>query len=411
MPPSLASGAPDRPLRVLLAEPYDAGSHAAWLRGLQAHSRHAIETLTLPGRFWKWRMHGGALTLSRLLRERGAPAPDVLLASDMLDLAAFLSLARSSLSGTAVGLYFHENQLAYPVPRAEPGWDASRRRRAARRDEHYPFINLTSAMCADRVFWNSAHNRDSFLEALPAFLGRFPDFREPGAAASVAARSQVLPLGLDLAALRPQARPRLPGPPRIVWNHRWEHDKDPEAFFEVVGALAGEDQAFELIVLGERFVREPPVFARAKEALASRVRHWGFVDSRAEYAAWLHQGDIVVSTARHEFFGAAMCEAVACGCLPLAPRRLSYPEVFPASVHAQVLFEDETDLARRLRELLGDPSTVDPIEAHPLKAALAAAVATYDWSNMAPRYDEALARLAQDADGDGMASAVASSGA
>jgi glycosyltransferase involved in cell wall biosynthesis len=407
----LALGAPDRPLRVLIAEPYDAGSHAAWLRGLQAHSRHTIETITLPGRFWKWRMHGGALTLSRLLRERGTPAPDVLLASDMLDVAAFVSLARSSLAGTAIGLYFHENQLAYPTPRAEPEWDASRRRRAARRDEHYPFINLTSALCADRVFWNSAHNRDSFLEALPAFLGRFPDFREPGAAAAVAQRSEVLPLGLELRALRPAAQARLPGPPRIVWNHRWEHDKDPETFFEVVGVLAEEGLAFELIVLGERFVREPPVFARAKKALGARIRHWGFVDSRADYAAWLQQGDIVVSTARHEFFGAAMCEAVACGCLPLAPRRLSYPEVFARSMHEQVLYDDEQDLARRLRLLLDDPATVEPIETHPLKAALAAAVARYDWSNMAPRYDAALTSLARRADGGAGASEAASSGA
>ena len=51
--------------RVLLLSPYHGGSHRAFAEGLADHSRHEIVPLTLPARFWKWRMHGGAVTLAR----------------------------------------------------------------------------------------------------------------------------------------------------------------------------------------------------------------------------------------------------------------------------------------------------------------------------------------------------------
>ncbi|MCL5942884.1 MAG: DUF3524 domain-containing protein, partial [Actinobacteria bacterium] len=59
-------------LRVWALEPYYGGSHRQFLEGLQAHSTHEVTALTLPGRHWKWRMHGGALSLARQARERVA---------------------------------------------------------------------------------------------------------------------------------------------------------------------------------------------------------------------------------------------------------------------------------------------------------------------------------------------------
>ncbi len=41
------------------------------------HSEHQIDLLTLPARFWKWRMHGGAVTLARRFLENDQ-LPDLL---------------------------------------------------------------------------------------------------------------------------------------------------------------------------------------------------------------------------------------------------------------------------------------------------------------------------------------------
>ena len=48
-----------------------------------------------------------------------------------------------------------------------------------------------------------------------------------------------------------------------------------------------------------------------------------------DYHAALNRADWVLSTARHEFFGMAVAEALLAGCLPWLPNRLSYPELVP----------------------------------------------------------------------------------
>jgi hypothetical protein len=104
-------------LNIWLIEPYYTGSHRAWADGYTDLSRHSIELLTLPGRFWKWRMQGGAVTLAGIAQQLDQ-APDLFLASDMLNLPIFLSLGGARLASVPVALYFHENQLTYPL---QPG--------------------------------------------------------------------------------------------------------------------------------------------------------------------------------------------------------------------------------------------------------------------------------------------------
>lgn len=386
----LADRALARRRSVLLLEPYLAGSHEAWARGYRDASLHDVRLIGLPGRFWKWRMHGAAVTLARAI-ESSQIRPDLVLATDMLDLAAFLGLARRVLAGAAVALYMHENQLGYPRPRPDPGWSTSRRRRAERTDAHYPFVNLTSALCADLVLWNSAHNRDSFLHALPRFLRSFPDHREQAVVEEIATRSVVLPVGMDLASLDGPRADRPPGAPaRVVWNHRWEHDKAPEVFFAALDCLIEMGLPFEVVLLGESFSIVPGVFDQARRRLGPRLLHCGFVPNRTEYGRWLRSADVVVSTARHEFFGTAVCEAVYCGARPVLPRSLAYPELVPANLHDLVLYDGFDDLVARLAHALGRPRD----EVVP---ALKERIGAFDWRRIAGRYDRILGDLAREA--------------
>ncbi|MFA6687806.1 MAG: DUF3524 domain-containing protein, partial [Desulfuromonas sp.] len=52
-------------MNIALLEPFMTGSHAAWAQGYAAHSQHKVEIFNLEGKHWKWRMHGGAVTLAR----------------------------------------------------------------------------------------------------------------------------------------------------------------------------------------------------------------------------------------------------------------------------------------------------------------------------------------------------------
>ncbi|MEA3334463.1 MAG: DUF3524 domain-containing protein [Chloroflexota bacterium] len=377
------------PQKVLLLEPYFTGSHATWAEGLARHSRHDVTLLTLPGRFWKWRMHGAAVTLARRLKESRL-RPNVILASDMLDLATFLALSRDVTGGVPVALYFHENQLAYPANPVDQSWDDSRRRRtqSAGTDMHYPFINYTSALAADRILWNSRFNRDSFLDGLPRFLKQFPDFNETDTVRLIEKRSQVLPVGLALGSLD-EARPAIPyaGPALLLWNHRWEHDKGPNSFFDALDALELTGADYRVALLGESFRLTPTEFESARERLPHRIVQFGYAKDRLAYGEWLWKADLVVSCARHEFFGVSIAEAMYCDTWPILPNRLVYPNLIPSEYHSRCLYESPEDLVALLHRAI---SKIDMVRQQSLRPV----VESFDWRHMAPQYDDMLSGLA-----------------
>lgn len=362
-------------MRICLLEPYATGSHRGWLDGYASASRHEITPLTLTGQFWKWRMHGGAATLASLYRERKL-APDLLLATDMLDLTTFLALTRDRTHDLPVALYMHENQLTYP-PR--PGETP---------DLHYAFINYASMLCADSILFNSLFHLESWYDELPRLLKHFPDHNELSSVAALLARSEVLPLGLRLRELD-RHRPRVAntGAARILWNHRWEYDKGPTHFLAALYELADRGLEFEVAFLGESFVRVPPEFEEARDRLSGRIVQFGFVESAAEYAKWLWCSDIVVSTAVQEFFGAAIVEAMYCDCLPILPHRLAYPALIPPEHRARCLYDDKVHLLALLEQAIHDIEATRAV-------SLRSAVMPYDWGNLAPKYDQTLADVA-----------------
>src|SRR4029434_6999573 len=127
--------------------------------------------------------------------------------------------------------------------------------------------------------------------------------------------------------------------PFMRWNIPWEYDKAPQAFFDALIALEQQGVDFRVIVLGEHIDPQEPNFLAARERLASRTLAWGYAPDTGSYRELLHQADIVVSTAIQEFFGTGVIEAMYCGCVPILPRRLSYPEILPPEQHAACLYD------------------------------------------------------------------------
>ena len=369
-------------MKVLLISPYHGGSHRAWAEGYRKYSAHDLLLLTLPARYWKWRMHGGAVTLARQFAGSDFE-PEVILATDMLDVSTFLSLTRDRTAGLPVVVYMHENQLTYPLP--DDPETGPMRRQHGERDLHYAFINYASMLSADQIVFNSEFHRRSFFDALPGFLNHFPEFREEQTTGQLEERSRVLPVGLDLEELTSATRTPERELPLILWNQRWEYDKNPEAFFQTILALADEGITFELAVCGESFQQAPEIFDTAARQLNSQVIHWGYAEQDL-YRRLLWDTTVTVSTAFHEFFGISILEAAFCETLPLVPKRLSYPEILPKEFHGTCLYGDEDELPERLKRSLADPQST-----RETAQALAAQVETYSWKQWAPEYDRLLA--------------------
>lgn len=299
-------------MRILFLDPYHTGSHAAFSDGWRARSRHQIEILPLPGRHWKWRMRHAAWTLAQ--QASSLAGVDAVVATDMIDLAAWRGLAPAALARLPHVLYMHENQLVYP--------DAHK----TERDHHYGFTNILSCAAADAVWWNSGWHRDVFFDAAAALCARMPDFVPTDALERGRAASAVMPPGIDVAPGPPRGAG---GPLRLLWAARWEADKGPDDFFAAVRALVAGGVDVRLDVVG-RSSKPLPLFEAARAELGDRIDQWGWLPSRGDYQATLQRADVVVSTARHEFFGIAVVEALAAGAFPLVPRRLAYPEVLGA---------------------------------------------------------------------------------
>lgn len=370
-------------LRILALEPYYGGSHKAVLDGLVERVDAEWTVLTLPARKWKWRMRGAAITMASEaqahaqarvhsqvgISSRDGRPFDLVFASTFLNLAEWRGLAGRELAAVPAIVYFHENQLLYP------------NRYTAEWDLQFPLTNVTSALSAECCVFNSRYNLDGFLEQVPPFIREFPDHHPAGLAERIAAKSNVIAPPFDSAdfdAAQATRGERC----RIIWPHRWEHDKNPEEFFAAVTVLAEEGLDFEVVVAGQSFRETEGLMREAAETLGSRLCHCSEPTSRAEYAQLLASADVAVSTAYNEFFGLAMIEACYAGCAPLVPERLAYPELYDARFR----YSGSDGLLARLRDVvLRRP---EPYSARELAEA-------FTFERLVPAYEELFSRVAR----------------
>ncbi len=419
-------------MNILFLEPFYGGSHREFADGLVQHSRHRIELHTLPARFWRWRMRGAALHFARAVARPADYA--LLLVTDLMNVADLKALWGADCP--PILLYVHENQLSYPkpegeqrdyqfaftdiasalaadvmvfnsryhrdayfavlpevlrrMPEYEPAWIPEAL--AAKARVLYPGCRLppsvepapggaTALSTADRRHAAVAWPAPSSASVGPAAPSPPAESRAAGVARAAGAAGRQ-PSATDIAATvaGPARCAARAGPPLVIWNHRWEFDKQPAAFFAALRRVQRAGVAFRVALLGENAQYVPQEFIAARKWLGERVVQYGYLPSREAYLEWLGRGAVVVSTAIQENFGISVVEAVASGCHPLLPNRLAYPEVIPAAFHEECLYDDEETLADRLIALLSSP----PVKPPP---GLAAAMRRYSWACLAEEYD------------------------
>jgi glycosyltransferase involved in cell wall biosynthesis len=314
-------------MRILILSAYEAQSHRHWHQGLvQNCPDWDFTVLTLPARYFAWRIRGNSLSWAfGDARQQLTQPYDLIIATSMVDLSALKGFV-PELANTPCWVYFHENQFAYPTTEHR------------HQSVEPQMVTLYSALAADAISFNSHFNRDTFLAGVKALLKKLPDHVPAGIVERLEAKSDVLSVPLNN--LNAKINSTNPGwqetsdgntPIRLVWAARWEYDKGPDRLLAITQELKRRQVSFRLAVLGESFRNTPKEFGQIQQECGDVLDQFGYAESKAEYYAWLHHADLVLSTATHEFQGVSVLEAVSLGCKPVLPNRLVYPELFGSS--------------------------------------------------------------------------------
>ncbi len=372
-------------MRILALEPYLGGSHKALFDGWIPRSRHEWTLLSFPPNRSAWRIRHATVALAQEIAQRTAAGErwDFIFCSDMLGLAEFRGLVPEPVRSLPAVAYFFENQLTCPV------------RHESERDYQHAFSNLTSALAAERVWFNSRFHREDFIAGVPGLLKPFGSEHTGETIERLERVSETQYAGIDPS---PPRSPRPSGPMRILWVARWEHDKNPEVFFEAMKMLKWHGAEFRLSVLGQQFLEHPPAFDWARQYFYYHIDWWGYQPNRRDYEDALAEADVVVSTADHEFFGLSIVEAIAAGAYPLLPNRLAYPEILgsaDAPETKEFYYQGGVrELADRLIHLADLTSRNELWQGEPERARRL--VEKFHWTNVVPQLDSGLEQAARE---------------
>ena len=98
-------------LNFLFIEPFFGGSHQQFAEGLQQHTSHQIDIISLPAVNWNWRLRGAALHFAKQIEN--IEKYDGIITTNMMRLSDFKAYIKVPIPPVTV--YFHENQITYPL--------------------------------------------------------------------------------------------------------------------------------------------------------------------------------------------------------------------------------------------------------------------------------------------------------
>ncbi|XP_070928808.1 tRNA-queuosine alpha-mannosyltransferase isoform X12 [Macaca nemestrina] len=351
------------PMSILIIEAFYGGSHKQLVDLLQEELGDCV-LYTLPAKKWHWRARTSALYFSQTI-----PISEhyrTLFASSVLNLTELAAL-RPDLGKLKTILYFHENQLIYPVKKCQE------------RDFQYGYNQILSCLVADVVVFNSVFNMESFLTSIGKFMKLIPDHRPKDLESIIRPKCQVIYFPI-----------RFPDVSRFMPKHKTTHlkkmlslkgnggtvlsmalpfqpeQRDSEGLLKnsnsECDAHCGLDTA-RREYLGNSLRQESDLKKSTSPENSSSHRGENKQNLTVNPCATLG-GDANQQRLLHIVWPHRWLEAVYCGCYPLCPKDLVYPEIFPA----EYLYSTPEQLSKRLQNFCKRP---DIIRKHLYKGEIA----------------------------------------
>ncbi|XP_039350966.1 glycosyltransferase-like domain-containing protein 1 isoform X7 [Mauremys reevesii] len=347
-------------MSILLIEAFYGGSHKQLADLLQEEIEECV-LYTLPAKKWHWRARTAALYFMQTVPANANYR--ILFASSVLNLTELIAL-RPDLGKLKKVLYFHENQLAYPVQKYQE------------RDFQYGYNQILSCLVADIVVFNSAFNMESFLTSIGKFLKLIPDHRPKDLEKIIRPKCQVLHFPI-----------RFPDVSRFMPEHKLAHLE------KITGVRGnGDTYLFRCLPFQQKYRATKSLMKNSSSSPESGLceAQSGLCTTQGERLQYpltslekLNKSEASESTNQevpcqedkqhvtfnpcnllsgtdyqqrplHIVWPHRWIEAVYCGCYPLCPNALVYPEIFPA----EYLYSTPEQLFKRLQNFCRRPDIV-----------------------------------------------------
>ncbi|XP_064442546.1 tRNA-queuosine alpha-mannosyltransferase isoform X6 [Mirounga angustirostris] len=338
------------PMSLLIVEPFYGGSHKQLVDLLQEELEDCV-LYTLPAKKWHWRARTSALYFSQNI-----PISEqyrILFASSVLNLTELAAL-RPDLGKLKKILYFHENQLIYPIKKCQE------------RDFQYGYNQILSCLVADVVVFNSVFNMESFLTSIGKFMKLIPDHRPRDLESIIRPKCQVIYFPIrfpDVSRFMPKHKPThlqkilsLKGnggtAPSLALPFQQEQ-KGSENLLKNSNSESGPCNAAPQENLGSSLTQESD-WRTCDSSDNSSSHHQEKIQNAAFNPRDILGGIDDPQRPLHIVWPHRWLEAVYCGCYPLCPKDLVYPEIFPA----EYLYSTPEQLSKRLQIFCKRPDIV-----------------------------------------------------
>jgi uncharacterized protein DUF3524 len=313
-------------LDILALEPFYGGPRRAMLSAIRRCSRHRWTILKLPPRRMERRLAAAANWFAEQLCRHFTGDIDVLFTSEAMNLANLLRLVPELAKRPSV-VYFHDNHLP------EVG---------CTRDGPFDLINLTTALSATEIWFNSTYHLRTFLARAQGLVARHPELTATDPMRSVSSRAFILPPPTDLnftSEVRAYRQP-LRDPDTIFVETRNADVKLLNSALEILWPRRN----FKLVTVG-------PVDRLSEKWPRSTVRE---ADEVAQVLGMLESG-VFLSVKPVANFDYLFVRAMLAGCRPLVPSTGMYHELIPQPLQEASLFTPTPEsLAAKLEVALCD---------------------------------------------------------
>lgn len=303
-------------LDILAVEPFYGGARRQMLQTMIRLSRHRWTLLKLPARRVERRLAASARWFAEQLGRIEMARVDLLFTSEMLNLTELQRIV-PRLGRRPSVVYFHDNQT--PTLEQETTGPLD-------------LINLTNAMAATEIWFNSQYHQDVFLHKTSVMVARIPEIAGSNPVLELRGKSMVMPPPVDLARIVAAANtgPMVYRDPRTLFVDL--RGADVNLLLEVLWRLETRGEHFNLITVG------------ADKGLPGGLRRTKLHerDEIGQYRA-LREASIYLALR----FGATTDElivpALSAGCWPVVPEAGLYAELVPPMLQVNCLHDGSAE--------------------------------------------------------------------